>query len=197
MWHNQGVSEGTVERRHGRRRPRQATPLDPARLEELAIRYVSRFATTRAKLETYLRRKLRERGWSGDEDPGLQRIAERFAELGYVDDAAFARGKAASLLGRGYGSGRVRQALSAAGVSEEDSSEARDAAEDGAVDSALRFAKRRRLGPYAIGQLDPAAREKALAAMLRAGHNLRLAKLVIDTPPGEALDAERLLSFGS
>lgn len=44
-------------------------PLDSVRLEELALAYVARFATSAAKLEDYLRRKLRERGWDGEGDP--------------------------------------------------------------------------------------------------------------------------------
>ena len=36
-------------------------PLDAPRLEELALSYVARFATSAAKLDDYLRRKLRER----------------------------------------------------------------------------------------------------------------------------------------
>lgn len=197
MWHNQGVGEERTASRRDAGSRRAPVPLDRARLEELAIRYVSRFATTRAKLESYLRRKLRERGWAEGGEPDLQALAGRFVELGYIDDAAYARAKATSLLGRGYGQGRVRQALSVAGVSEEDGTEARAVVEDGAVESALRFARRRKLGPYAIERLDPPAREKALAAMLRAGHSFRLAKLVLDTPPGEPLDAERLLSLRS
>ena len=36
---------------------RERPPLDHKMLEELALRYVERFATTRAKLRDYLRRK--------------------------------------------------------------------------------------------------------------------------------------------
>lgn len=192
VWHNQGVSQKRGGSRQEEGRRRALTPLDPARLEELALRYVSRFATTQAKLQAYLKRKLRERGWEGQAEPDLERLSGRFVEFGYINDAAFARAKATALIGRGYGSGRVRQALTIAGVSVEDSTEAREVADDGAVDSALRFARRRRLGPFAAERLDPAAKQKALAAMLRAGHSFRLAKLVLDTPPGEELDPERL-----
>ena len=40
----------------------------------------------------------------------------RFVEAGYIDDAAWARMKAGSLLRRGYGERRVSQALHAAGI---------------------------------------------------------------------------------
>src|SRR6476619_686098 len=97
------------------RPPRQPRPLDPARLEELALSYVARVATSAGKLESYLIRKLRERGWDGERpaDPGA--IAARFVDLGYLDDEAYARAKSGGLMRRGYGQRRVTQALSAAG----------------------------------------------------------------------------------
>jgi regulatory protein len=72
-------------------------PLDQAALQELALRYVGKYATTRAKLRTYLGRKLRERGWEGDREPDLEVLGNRFAELGYIDDASYALGQSRSL----------------------------------------------------------------------------------------------------
>ena len=89
------------------RKPRP--PLDAVRLDELALSYVSRFATSRAKLLSYLRRKLHERGWGEEGDPPLESLADRLVRLGYVDDRAYALSKARSLTGRGYGGRRVRQ----------------------------------------------------------------------------------------
>ena len=68
-------------------------PLDESRLNELALRYVGRFATTRAKLRSYLARKLRERGWGGEREPDVAAIAERFAAQGYIDDSSYALAK--------------------------------------------------------------------------------------------------------
>jgi regulatory protein len=167
------------------RRQRSSSPLDESRLNELALRYVSRFATTRAKLRSYLACKVRERGWDGSREPDLERIAERFAEQGYVDDSSYAMAKSQSLTGRGYGKRRVLDALRAAGVEEEESAAARDHAEAEAVSAALRFARRRRIGPFAaVEPRDPKERDKALAAMIRAGHSFEIAKAVIALPPG-------------
>lgn len=158
----------------------------------MAIRYVGRFATTRAKLRTYLNRKLRERGWSGEIAPDTDRIVQRFAELGYVDDEAFAVNKARALSSRGYGKRRLGQALVAAGVAEDDRVAADDLADAEAIDAALRFAKRRRLGPYGTEPLtDPKLREKALAAMIRAGHSFDLARSIISLCPDERFDADK------
>ncbi len=58
MWHEYGVNRPDVPDRRTRRPPR---PLDAALLDELALGYVARFATSTGKLSAYLNRKLRER----------------------------------------------------------------------------------------------------------------------------------------
>jgi regulatory protein len=177
-----------------RQGPRRASlPLDESKLNELALRYVGRFATTRAKLRSYLARKIRERGWDGQREPDLVRIAERFAEQGYIDDAAYALAKSEALTGRGYGKRRVLEKLRAAGVEEDDGASAREHADVEAVAAALRFVKRRRIGPFATqAPRDPKEREKALGAMIRAGHSFGLARAILALAPGADIDTEQL-----
>ncbi len=163
------------------KRPRP--PLDAEGLERLGLFYAGRYATTRAKLAAYLGRKLKERGWSGSDEPPVERLVERFAQLGYVDDKGFASARTASLLRRGYGERRVKEALRGAGIAEEDSAEARDISGEEALAAAHRFARRKRLGPYAVIVPDRAARDKAAAAMLRAGHRLDLVRQVLAAGP--------------
>lgn len=167
-------------------------PLDAAKLEEMALNYVGRFATSRSKLLAYLQRKLRERGWEGTGEPPVEQIAERLVRLGYVDDRAYALSKARALTSRGYGERRVRQALAFAGIDDEQGADARDLAEEEAVAAAIRFAKRRSLGPFAERQADLQNRERGLAAMVRAGHRFALARAIIDLKPGENPDFEQL-----
>ena len=175
------------------RRQRAAPPLDEKRLNELALRYVGRFATTRAKLRSYLQRKVRERGWAGAGTPDLAAVAERFAVQGYVDDAGYALAKSRALTGRGLGARRVAQALKVAGVEEADGEAARDHADEQAVAAALRFAERRRIGPFAErASDDPRIRQKALAAMVRAGHGFALARAILALPPGAPIDPGEL-----
>lgn len=174
-------------------RPRRApTPLDERRLEELALRYVGRFATTRAKLRSYLQRKLRERGWRGAGDPAIEPLVARFADLGYVDDAAFALSKSRALAGRGYGKRRLDEKLRHAGVEEADAAAARALADNEAVAAALRFAERRRIGPFGSAPSDPRERDKALAAMVRAGHAFGLARAICSLAPGADVDLDSL-----
>jgi regulatory protein len=179
-----GVDSDNGQERRGSRRERRARPLDQAALQELALNYVARFATSRAKLSSYLVRKLRERGWNGSTEPDTAAVVDKVVDLGFINDAAFAGIKAASLTRRGYGKGRVRIALAASGIGVEDGSVALALAEEQQLAAALRFAERRRVGPYAEITADLAARQKALAAMLRAGHPMDLARRIIAAPPG-------------
>jgi regulatory protein len=172
---------------------RQRPPLDSNRLEELALRYVARFATSRAKLRAYLSRKVRERGWSGSVEPDLDGLADKICRLGYVDDAAYALSKAQSLSGRGYGKRRLSQKLQVDGIGEEDAAPALDHADSAAVESALRFARRRRLGPFGAGSDDPKQREKAIAAMIRAGHPFGLSRAIAVLAPDADIDPEAIL----
>lgn len=174
----------------GPRKPRP--PLDAERLDQLALRYVERFATSRSKLANYLRRKVQERGWTGDRPADVDAIVERFAGLGYVDDRTYALSKARSLGARGFGSRRVQQALYQAGIADEDRGDADCQMELDKVDSALRFARRKRIGPFGIGTTDRAARDKALAAMVRAGHGFELSRKIVDLEPGEEANVASL-----
>ncbi|HEY0413811.1 MAG TPA: RecX family transcriptional regulator [Allosphingosinicella sp.] len=170
------------------RKPRP--PLDAEGLERLGLFYAGRYATTRSRFAAYLVRKLRERGWSGAGEPPVEALVERFAGLGYVDDRAFGTARAASLMRRGYGERRVDRALQAAGIAGEEAEPARAAAREEAFAAALRFAERRRLGPFAEAALDWEARRKAAGAMLRAGHRIDIVRRVLDASPGEVPDPD-------
>jgi len=150
---------------------RPPVPLTAAKLDELALAYVARFATSAAKLVQYLRRKLRERGWDGAGEPDIAALVGRFVDAGYIDDAGFARSRASGLRRRGYGERRVDQALRAAGINEDHREEARGS-EAEARRAALVMARKRGFGPFGEQRADPARREKQFAAMLRAGHSL-------------------------
>ena len=179
------------------RKPRRPPkPLNGERLHELALFYVGKFATTRAKLTSYLKRKLRERGWEGEDSPDVGRLVERLSASGLVDDASYALSKSRSLSERGYGAARVRQTLRAAGIDEDDGQAARQLAADEAASAALRFARRKRIGPFAESVLDRAGREKALAAMIRAGHGFEIAKAVVNAEPGSEIDLDELVEKG-
>lgn len=176
---------GARMNRNGERR--QPRPLDKARLDELALAYVARFATSAAKLDGYLKRKLRERGWDGEGAPPVAATVARYVELGYVDDEAFARARSGSLLRRGYGSRRIGQALHADGIDQDLREQVRAPLAE-QRQAALACARKRRLGPFGAPPADRSAREKQIAAMLRAGHPLDSARYLVDAATIEAAE---------
>ncbi|PXW72895.1 regulatory protein [Blastomonas natatoria] len=162
-----------------KREKRPPKPLNEQALKDLALHYLGRFATTRARLVQYMQRKVRERGWAEERAPDFDRLADRCVELGYVDDAAFAAMKGGALLRRGYGARRVEQALVAAGVGEVERGAVRETASDQAAASAIAFARRKRIGPFAPEPAPAERRQKQLQAFIRAGHDFALARSLV------------------
>lgn len=157
-------------------------------LESLALRYVSRYATTRHKLKAYLHRKVRERGWNDEKPAAINDIAEKYAKLGYIDDALFAKSRASALLRKGYGKRRVALALDQAGIDDADRADALLLTDAQIWEAAVKFAKRKSAGPYAEEQYDRAKCQKLLQAFLRAGHSFEIASKFVFAKPGENID---------
>lgn len=166
---------------------RAPKPLDAAALNALALAYLGKYATTRHKLRTYLARKVMERGWEGEETAPLDAIVGRCAALGYVDDALFAEARGAALMRRGYGEQRVAAALRGAGIDSETAAPVREMAQEGALEAALAFARRKRIGPF-CDESTPDQRRRHLGQMLRAGHPPDIARRVAFAEPGATLD---------
>ncbi len=142
--------------------------------------YVARYATTQAKLRRYLDRKIAEGDWQGETAPAPDQIVARCAELGFVDDRAYAESKAGSLVRRGFGSRRVKQALQADGIDREEINSIVSNDLEAELEAALIFAKRRRFGPFSQSSPAPDIRRRQLAAMARAGHGFAVACKILD-----------------
>lgn len=173
---------------------RSPVPLDAARLGELALAYVARFATSEVRLARYLKRKLRERRWDdaepADAATAIAAAVARCAALGFVDDHEFARARGGALTRRGLGAGRVRAQLCADGIAAETAAPVIADAGHLRLATALAFARRRRLGPFGSEPpCDPAARAKARAkamgAFLRAGHDAATVRRILAVAPGD------------
>lgn len=189
-----GSNAGEDSRRERRDKKRVKPPLNEAALSDLALHYAARFATTGARLEAYLARKLKERGVAEDADGraapiDVRALVARLVELGYVDDDAYARMRSRDLGARGYGGRRIEQTLWAAGV-DEDLRAAHAPGEAASRKAAALMAQKKRLGPWGaqsdIGrdageypQARRKAHEKAVAAMLRAGHDYAHVKFIL------------------
>ncbi|HYD68683.1 regulatory protein RecX [Azospirillum sp.] len=171
-----------------RRPPKRVTP---QYLENAALHYLERFASSSANLRRVLMRRVdrsvQEHGTDREEAARwVDDLLARYQRSGLLDDAGYARMKAESLHRRGASTRAIREKLAAKGV-------ARDAV-DGALDrvredveggdldlaAALALARRRRLGPYRAPESRAAFRDKDLAALGRAGFAYEIARRVVD-----------------
>jgi regulatory protein len=175
-------------------RQRRLTPLSPAYLERAALAYLERFAASTASLKRVLMSRIRRAGDAGDPNAEralewVQGVIEKMIRLGYVNDEAYARMKAASLHRRGLGRRRVEATLAQKGIGHQQvaSALAAVAEEEGAEDgpaleraAAWRFARRRRLGLYRAEAARAQMRERDMAALARAGFSFDIAREVIE-----------------
>lgn len=169
--------------------------LNGSSLNDLALRYVARFATSQHKLRQYMVRKLRERGWDGDGDAAdaVEAAILRIGEMGYVDDVQYATMRSGAMQRRGLGVRRIAQTLHFDGIAPPDQAAVLEAATDNAAVAALAFARRKRLGPFAAERaIDPKLRQSQFAAFLRAGHAMGLTRRILAMDPGDDPDPEML-----
>lgn len=151
----------------------------------MALHYVGKYATTQARLGTYLNRKIRERGWDGERSADIATLVEQFAGLGYINDAQFAEARSRSFVRRGYGERRLNEDLRASGIGQADAIPAKTHMEDSTLTAAENFARRKRIGPFGQETASPEKRTKQLNAFLRAGHSFELAKRFVYADPGD------------
>ncbi len=166
--------------------------LSPADIRAAALDYLGRFAATRQRLRTILKRRALKSAQEKGIDPAplLQAIEETIQwleEKGLQSDQAYAEGKARSLAERGRSSRHIAGHLLAKGVDAELAKETiqtllSDNAET-ELELARRYAKKRRLGPYrADGKLPPSSQQKRdLAALARAGFPLEIARRALQS----------------
>ena len=164
-------------------------PVDAAALERAARRYLETRFTSRAWLKQLLMRRVDQSiaVHGGDRrmlEEAADQVLDRLEAAGSLDDAAYARGKARSLVRRGVSAPVMRARLAGKGLGEGDVREALSAvAEEAGGDpswaAACAYVRRRRFGAYrGEGRRD--ARGRDLAAMARAGFSFALAARALD-----------------
>ncbi|MGQ0662431.1 MAG: RecX family transcriptional regulator [Pseudomonadota bacterium] len=177
--------------------PNRRRQITAAGLEEAALSYLERYASSAENLRTVLRRRVERAARAGAEAARraagaalVDALIERFLRAGLLDDRAYAQGRARTLHRRGRSRSEIARALAAKGVrrSDIDSGLADLAAEtvDPDLAAAVALARRRRLGPFRAGRR-AAWRAKDLAALGRAGFDYELACRVVDAASPAAL----------
>ena len=187
------AAAGRPEKR-ARKAPRKATPKS---LENAALYYLVRFASSAEDRRRVLMRRVERSARAHDTDreegaAAIDDIVRRFVASGILNDAAYAAARAGTLHRRGASARKIRASLMQKGVASDDIEAAlaslRDEAADPEIAAAVTLARRRRLGPYRRDGDREARREKDLAALARAGFGYDIARKVIEAPDIESLE---------
>lgn len=179
---------------------RTASPITAKYLQNAAVFYLERYASSAEGLRRVLRRRvskarLLDAPVMENVDEAIEAVVQKFVSAGLLDDSAFAQTKARALHRRGLSGRLTRQRLQVAGVGREDVDKAMEALDDELgtdpvrreLQAALAFARRRRLGPWRTKDRE-ANKPRDLASMARAGFAYDLARKVIEANDPESLD---------
>jgi len=178
-----------------RRTPRRSTSKS---LENIARFHLQRFASSAHNLRVVLMRSVHTSAqfhaldineaekWVGD-------IIKRFLQSGLLDDYVYARGKVITMLARGSSLIRVRSSLATKGVSrtivEEVLIDLFSENKNMVFDAALKFARRRQIGPYRRASIIEKREEKReLSILARAGFSYSIARQIVDSNLDDYID---------
>lgn len=178
-------------------KPPPPTPTT-AVLHDAALRHLARYATTQAGLLRVLDRRIMR--WAravipDDEAIGAAKAAARreitrLATAGLLDDAAFAATRAQSLSRAGKSRRGIAAHLAVRGVAASVAQDALPDDPDVELAAAIALARRRRVGPFGAGPLDPAQKLRALGSFARAGFSQDMAQRALGM---ERVEAEAIL----
>jgi regulatory protein len=174
-----------------------------ASLENAAVYYLSRFASSSGNLRRVLMRKVAraarriEEGRSEEDqaEAGAQMVdalIARYLEKGLLNDRAYAAQAASSLARRGASRYAIAGKLAQKGVERELVSETISAMDEESESTELAAAcalvRRKRMGPYRTPEKREDFREKDFASLARAGFSLDLARRVLRVKDVAALE---------
>ena len=168
-----------------KRKPRKATKKS---LENAALFYLERYASSAENLRRVLLRRVERsaRAHDTDRDEGAELvdgIIHRYKDANLLDDAVYASMRVSTLRRRGSSARAIRATLMSKGVAAEEINQALEAHAEQSpmaeLTAACAYARRRRLGPWR--QKDREERhDRDLAALARQGYSFDIVRRVID-----------------
>jgi len=173
-------------------------PITAAYLENAALYYLERFASSSANLKRVLMRKVIRAAAAGNGDAAegerlVDGLVARYVAAGLVDDKAYAAQRVASLRRQGNSRFAIRGKLALKGVESELIEKALGELDEdnaqGEIAAACALVRRRRLGPFRPAAARKVAWQKDLAALARAGFSLDVARRVLRAADPDALEA--------
>ena len=185
-----------------KRQQKQPRKISRQYLENAALYYLQRYATSSENFRRVLTRKIIRSCTFHKVDaepffPIIEEMIVRYERAGLLNDKGFAEAKVSSLRRQGQSKKAILAKLQAKGLGRDDIDGALEAIDtersgddDPEMAAALTFARKKRLGRWRKGPApDIKQRQKELAAMGRAGFSYEVARAALDySDDGEDLD---------
>ena len=155
------------------------------RWRDWALRYLARYAASRAAVRRVLERRAMR--YQIDFDAAqVEAVLDDLERIGLLDDRAFGQNRARSLQARGRSLRRIRAELADKGIARQAVDDAvASLGADAEMKAAMALARRRRLGPWRQGEPD---RLRELTILARAGFAFGLARRVVDAGSEAEID---------
>lgn len=163
--------------------------------------YLKRFPASVAHFQNVMMRKIRKSCQAHpDQDLKacqdlLEDTTQKFIDLGLLNDELYTRGMVRSLRQSGKSKRAIMARMATKGIPRDlvqdhltrYEDERQDQSNSAEWDAALTFARKRRIGPYAVNKVNRGqeheTHRKALAKMARAGFSYDIAQRVLSTEP--------------
>ncbi len=169
--------------RHERKAPKK---ISKTYLENAALYYLQRYATSAENLKRILLRKVKRSCTfhqvpAEDFVPLVNELVARYMSVGLVDDKVFAQARVTSLRRQGHSGRSIIARLQVKGLStaqiEAALKNVDEEHEDAEMSAAIAYARRKKLGSYRKKAItDPKDLQKELASMGRAGFGYETAR---------------------
>lgn len=175
--------------------PRKVTPTS---LENIALYYLERFATSSENLRQVLTRRVQRSARYHETDVEacgqlIDDLIKRYLDSGLLDDRAYARAQCASLNRRGKSLRAIRVTLQQKRVPSYIIDETLEALHEEVAEpdlaAAVAYARKRRIGPYRKTDTPPENLDKELAALARNGFSYSLARRIVEADDIDELES--------
>ena len=150
--------------------------ITPQRLKNIALYYLKRFETSEYNLRSVLKRRIDDYAYCNKEFDKreayqwLDELINDFIRLGYVNDERYAEIKIRGYLSAGKSPRYILNKLKEKGIDEDLADKLLNEQEYDAFESAMKLAKKKKIGPYSIDEkLRKERRTKDMGVLIRAG----------------------------
>ena len=170
-------------------KPHQRRPqkkITPKRLKNIGLYYLQRFESSVENLRTVLKRRVdayvRENPEFNKHEAyqWIEDVLNEFVNLHYLDDSRYAEMKVRDYLSAGKPARYIQNKLREKGISADTAETILSAQEYDQTEMALKFAKRKKIGPYRAEELRKEFRQKDLGTLVRAGFDYDVVCEILD-----------------